>query len=213
MSGMCGRFAFQGDHWPEFALDVEKPSLEPNFNISPQDETPVIHLNSQSVTITSMQWGLRPSWSQKSTMEPINARIETVESKPMFREAYHQRRCIIPASGWYEWKTTPRGKVPFYHTSNKSEIVLMAGIYEQWSNDEEVLNTFTVLTQDATSDIDHIHNRMPVIINSEEAILWMQRSIGPSLPPTIDVHPVSREVNKTTAKGSHLIRRIRTLFD
>lgn len=213
MSGMCGRFAFQGDHWPEFAVDVEKPSLEPNFNISPQDKTPVIHLDSQTVAITSMQWGLRPSWSQKSTMEPINARIETVESKPMFREAYHQRRCIIPANGWYEWKTTPRGKVPFYHTSNQNEVLLMAGIYEQWSSDVEFLNTFTILTQDATSDIDHIHNRMPVLINSEEAIMWMERSTGPSAPPKIDVHPVGREVNKTTAKGSHLIRRIRTLFD
>ena len=213
MSGMCGRFAFQGDHWPEFAVNVEKPSLEPNFNISPQDKTPVIHLDSQTVAITSMQWGLRPSWSQKSTMEPINARIETVESKPMFREAYHQRRCIIPANGWYEWKTTPRGKVPFYHTSNQNEVLLMAGIYEQWSSDVEFLNTFTILTQDATSDIDHIHNRMPVLINSEEAIMWMERSTGPSAPPKIDVHPVGREVNKTTAKGSHLIRRIRTLFD
>jgi putative SOS response-associated peptidase YedK len=213
MSGMCGRFAFHGDHWPDFAIDVEKPNLEPNYNISPKDETPIIHLSSQAVAITSMQWGLRPSWSQKSTMEPINARIETVESKPMFREAYHQRRCVIPANGWYEWKTTPRGKVPFYHTSKQSDVVLMAGIYEQWSNDKELLNTFTVLTQDATSDISHIHNRMPVLIDSEEAILWMERSTGPSAPPKIDVHPVSREVNKTTAKGSHLIQRIRTLFD
>ena len=87
MNDMCGRFAFQGDQWPELTADIEQPVIEPNYNICPKDNSPVIHYDSDNLAITSMQWGLRPSWSKESTMEPINARVETIDSKPMFREA------------------------------------------------------------------------------------------------------------------------------
>ena len=108
---------FKVDQSAELTADIEQPIIEPNYNICPKDNSPVIHYDSDNLAITSMQWGLRPSWSKESTMEPINARIETIDSKPMFREAYRQRRCLVPANGWYEWKTTPRGKVPFYHSA------------------------------------------------------------------------------------------------
>ena len=142
-----------------------------------------------------------------------HARIETVDSKPMFRDAYHHRRCLVPADGWYEWKTTPRGKVPFYHTLDDQMIVLMAGIYEQWKSDDGLLSTFTLLTRDASPDIEHIHNRMPVLITPNEGTSWMERSLLSPTPSNILVHPVGREVNKTTAQGPQLIQRIRTLFD
>ena len=160
-----------------------------------------------------MQWGLRPSWSKESTMEPINARVETIDSKPLFREAYRQRRCLIPANGWYEWKTTPRGKVPFYHSVANQDVLLMAGIYEHWGQGEQTLNTFTILTQESIPGIQHIHNRMPVIIDELEADSWLKDSQQPSTGITIEVHPVDREVNKTTAQGPQLIRPLRTLFD
>lgn len=210
---MCGRFAFQGDQWPELTSDLEQPVIQPNYNVCPQDETPVIHFESESLTITSMQWGLRPSWSKESTMEPINARVETIDSKPMFREAYRQRRCLIPANGWYEWKTTPRGKIPFYHSGRNQDVLLIAGIYEHWGNKNQTLNTFTILTQKATSEIEHIHTRMPVLIDEENANAWLEDAQLPSSKFMIDVHPVDREVNKTTAQGPQLIQPIRTLFD
>ena len=132
---MCGRFAFQGDQWPELTADIEQPVIEPNYNICPRTITchslrfgqPCHHLNAM---------GPSSSWSKESTMEPINARIETIDSKPMFREAYRQRRCLVPANGWYEWKTTPRGKVPFYHSAANQDVLLMAGIYEHWGEGE-----------------------------------------------------------------------------
>ena len=213
MKDMCGRFAFQGNQWPELSPKVDYPVIEPNYNICPKDETPVIHLNADCPVIKSMRWGLRPAWSKESTMEPINARLETIESKPMFREAYHQRRCLVPASGWYEWKTTPRGKVPFYHYEQNNDVLLMAGIYEVWQNEGQLLNTFTILTQEAYTDIQHIHNRMPVLIDPMSAEAWLKGSQLSSTNPIIEVHPVDREVNKTSAKGPHLIKRIRTLFD
>lgn len=210
---MCGRFAFQGDQWPELTADIERPIIEPNYNICPKDNSPVIHYGSDDLAITSMQWGLRPSWSKESTMEPINARVETIDSKPMFREAYRQRRCLVPANGWYEWKTTPRGKVPFYHSGANRDVLLMAGIYEHWEEGEQSLNTFTILTQESTPEIQHIHHRMPVLIDEREATSWLKDSQQPSSSITINVHPVGREVNKTTARGPQLIRPLRTLFD
>ena len=213
MKDMCGRFAFQGNQWPELTDGLEQPVIEPNYNICPQDETPVIHIDSHRLAITSMRWGLRPSWSKKSTMEPINARLETIESKPMFRDAYRQRRCLVPANGWYEWKTTPRGKVPFYHSVANQDVLLMAGIYEHWGEEEQTSTTFTILTQESTPEIQHIHNRMPVIIDEMEADSWLKESQLPSSGLTIQVYPVDREVNKTTAQGPQLIRPLRTLFD
>jgi len=213
MSNMCGRFAYRGEQWPEFVADLEKPPFQPNFNIAPNDKIPVIHLNEENLNITSMQWGLRPSWSKKSTMEPINARIETIESKPMFKDAYEQRRCIVPADGWYEWMTTPRGKVPFYHKPVDDSVLLMAGIYEHWNDDGGELKTFSIVTQDASPDVSHVHNRMPVLIESSNVNDWLTGKETSLSIPQIEVYPVGREVNKTSASGPQLIQKLRTLFD
>lgn len=210
---MCGRFTFNGQDWPEIVASIEKPSTKPDFNISPQDSTPVIYLENGHPAITSMRWGLRPSWSKKSTMEPINARIETVESKPMFREAFQTRRCIVPANGWYEWKTTPRGKVPFYHQSFDESVLSIAGIYEQWLSENGPLHTFSILTQEATEDVKHIHNRMPVLISEEDSECWLEKKELIINSSGLKIHPVGREVNKTSASGPQLIQPLRTLFD
>ena len=108
-------------------------------------------------------------------MEPINARIETVESKPMFRDAFQTRRCIVPANGWYEWKTTPRGKVPFYHQSFDESVLSIAGIYDHWLSESGPLHTFSILTTEATEDVKHIHNRMPVLISKEDSDCWLEK--------------------------------------
>ena len=210
---MCGRFAYRGEQWPELVEDLQKPAIQPNFNIAPTNKTPVIHLNGDELNITSMRWGLRPSWSKKSTMEPINARIETIETKPMFKDAYEQRRCIVPADGWYEWMTTPRGKVPFYHKPLGDTLLLMTGIYEHWRDEHGTLNTFSLLTKESTPDVSHVHNRMPVLIEASNANQWLtQRETSP-FTSGLEVYPVGREVNKTSAKGPQLIQKLRTLFD
>lgn len=160
-----------------------------------------------------MRWGLRPSWSKKSTMEPINARMETVESKPMFRGAYAQRRCLIPADGWYEWKTTPRGKVPFYHRQSADSLLLMAGIHERWVGDGEQNESFCLLTKEATDEVAHVHHRMPVLVDASASSLWLEQQIIEPIHVEIEVYPVGREVNKTSAQGVQLTRPLRTLFD
>lgn len=213
MSDMCGRFAYRGEQWPELVAEIEKPPIQPNFNIAPTDNTPIIHLNGDELNITSMRWGLRPSWSKKSSMEPINARIETIESKPMFKDAYEHRRCIVPADGWYEWMTTPRGKVPFYHKPVDDSVLLIAGIYEQWNGDHGELKTFSILTQDSSTDVSHVHNRMPVLIEPSEGTHWLTGKDASRSNSQLEVYPVGRDVNKTSVSGPQLIKKLRTLFD
>lgn len=209
---MCGRFAFNGEHWPE-SLPIDMPEVEPNYNISPQDEVPCLVMEDDALNITHMRWGFRPSWSKKSSMEPINARIESVSLKPMFRDSFENKRCLIPINGWYEWKTTPRGKIPFYHYSKDEPTLFLAGIYDDWADDSFTKRSFCILTTSSHEAISHIHGRMPVIIPETSINQWLKYATFESSQSQIELHPVDRKVNATTAQGIGLTLPIRTLFD
>ena len=113
---MCGRFAFQGDQWPELTVDIEQPVIEPNYNICPQDKSPVIHYDSDNLAITSMQWGLRPSGAKRARWNRSMPESKQSIRSQCFVKLIVNAAALVPANGWYEWKTTPRGKVPFYHS-------------------------------------------------------------------------------------------------
>ena len=212
MNDMCGRFAFQGDQWPELTADIEQPVIEPNYNICPKDNSPVIHYDSDNLAITSMQWGFvllgakRVRWNHQC--QNRNNRFKANVSRSI------SSTTLSCSCKWMvRMEDNPRGKVPFYHSAENKHVLLMAGFYELWGERELSLKTFTIITQESTPEIQHIHNRMPVIIDEMEADLWLKDSLQPSSSITIEVHPVAREVNKTTAQGPQLIRPIRTLFD
>ncbi len=209
---MCGRFAFDGEQWPEY-LEIETPKIEPNYNISPQDEVHCIWVEKNVHRITPMKWGFRPSWNKTGKMEPINARFESISEKPIFRDSFEKRRCLIPATGWYEWKTTPLGKVPFYHRLVDNKPMLFAGIYDDWNDTNETRRTFCILKTDSDETISHIHQRMPLIIPSGSVDEWLNFGKVTSNPALFEVHPVDRKVNSTTAEGIELTQPIRTLFD
>jgi len=209
---MCGRFAFDGEQWPDI-VTAELPDIEPNYNISLQDNVHCLTMENEAHNITSMKWGFRPSWSKKSSMEPINARFETVSEKPMFRDSFQRRRCLVPANGWYEWKTTPSGKVPFYHQSEGNATIFFAGIYDDWVDGNQAKRTFCILTTTSHDSISHIHERMPLIIPRDSVNNWLENGTFKMMPLPINVHPVDRKVNSTTAQGVGLTSPIRTLFD
>lgn len=209
---MCGRFAFDGEQWPD-VVTAQPPDIDPNYNISPQDNVHCLSMENKIQRFTPMRWGLRPSWRKQSSMEPINARIETVSEKPMFRDAFERRRCLIPANGWYEWKTTPSGKVPFYHQSKEDKTIFFAGIYENWEDDNKAKRTFCILTTASHDSISHIHERMPVIVPEYSVINWLERGIFEVNSSPINFYPVDRKVNSSTAQGVGLITPLRTLFD
>ncbi|HEX5111629.1 MAG TPA: SOS response-associated peptidase, partial [Saprospiraceae bacterium] len=163
------------------------------------------------------RWGLIPFWSKdmKIGAKMINARIEGIEEKPAFRQAFQKRRCIVPFDGYYEWQKTPEGKIPYRIKLKNTEIFTIAGLYETWkSPDQKVIHSFTLITQEAAPMIAHLHDRMPLILLPEQEGLWIDSNV-----PTKDVlhnlepvpgdyytwYRVSDRVNNVRANDASLI--------
>lgn len=223
---MCGRFSL-ATPIDDIASDYESEPLSdltpfsPSWNVTPQTFIPI--MTEQGVHgetgvprhVRLMRWGFRPSWGKPSHREPINARAETVTEKPMFRAAFERRRGVVPADGWYEWMTTPQGKVPWYHYRMDGRVALFAVIWDRWTNDEEHVESCAMLTRQANQDCRDVHDRMPVILTHESISAWLADGILPGETPegTIDRHPVSREVNKPSVDHRGLVAPLPSLFD
>lgn len=221
---MCGRFAL---HNPITEIsksigaeDLEIIEFEPSYNIGPQQNAPV-YVNGETESGTSvptaklMKWGLRPKWSKKSSQEPINARVETIETKPMFSEAFAKRRCLVPANGWYEWSVDKAQKTPWFHYRLDKEILFFAGVWESWSdNAGNSRESFAIITQNAHENISHVHHRMPVIIEKKHCLDWLNGAGITDLGTSVKIanHPVSKDVNSIKSHGKNLIKKIPTLF-
>ena len=222
---MCGRFAL-ASNITEIAESIDCQPLpeltpfEPSWNVAPSRWAPVISetgIDSEPVVrhMRLMRWGLRPGWSKQSHQEPANARSETVDQKPMFRNAWKKRRCVIPADGWYEWMTTVSGKTPWYHYRMDGQICFLAGIWETWTGDNgDHIESFALLTSDANDDVSDVHNRMPLLLDHSELPDWFSGKDIRRVTPLgwVDRHAVSREVNNASNDGPHLIEAIPTLF-
>ena len=154
-------------------------SFEPRYNIAPSQTVPVIVRNGDHNEATLMKWGLIPSWAPDPSVgnRMINARAETLLEKPSFRNLVSQRRCIIPADGFYEWRREGNGKVPVWIHLKKKEPFAFAGLWDSWRPQEgDVLNTFTIITTEPNSLLRPIHNRMPVICDAAMGRQWLEHS-------------------------------------
>ncbi len=175
---MCGRFAFAGGlkKLIEFFLLPALPVFSPRYNIAPsQPVLVIINDNVGNKTWDFLNWGLVPHWAgdPKIGSKMINARSETVLEKPAFKDAVRYRRCLIPASGFYEWKSRKGNKIPTYFYPTK-DLFLFAGIWEVWTGKGgEEIRSFSILTKSAVSPISEIHHRMPIVLNYEEAETWL----------------------------------------
>lgn len=180
---MCGRFVLESA--PEQLMKVYRlsspPDISPRYNISPSQKVAVVRQhNSGDRELSLLQWGLIPSWSKDPTIgyKMINARSETVHEKPSFKQAFHSRRCIIPASGFYEWEKSGKDKIPHYIHLREGNVMSLAGLWERWKSPDGVeLQTCTILTTSANSLIKKLHDRMPVILHSEEFDLWLNKDV------------------------------------
>ena len=230
---MCGRYVItaQGNIIADiFNLD-EVPQIPVRYNIAPSQPILAIRnsLNSRDPRPEAhwFTWGLVPGWADKPQVafKTINARSESARSKPSFRDAYKYRRCIIPASGYYEWKETGAGKlVPHFLQRSDQRIIWMAGLWEHWmSPDGSEIESATILTRDSRSHvaISAVHHRMPVMLETSQFAKWMQ-----PMPPkeaeywaitectidaAFDAWPVSDHVNKASNEGPALLDRVATL--
>jgi putative SOS response-associated peptidase YedK len=154
-----------------------------------------------------MRWGLIPSWWKKTAKEvpsTFNARAETVASKPMFRAAFKHGRCLIPASGYFEWQPTPSGKQPYYIGAADGSVLSMAGLWDQWTDIETGtrVRSCTIIVTTANALTRAIHDRMPVLIEPRDFGPWLSGEAGTELlrsapDDALRLWPVSKRVNRT----------------
>lgn len=177
---MCSRFVLNHSslllqQWYEAACI---PEFEPRFNIAPGNAIPTVHQDAIGYAIKIMRWGFIPAWVDNPAVAPMlhNARGETVAEKPMFRQSFSTRRCIIPASGYYEWKVGAgkKSRQPFYLSLRDGTPLSFAGIWESTvTSTGHVLDTCTIVTTKANSLVEPIHHRMPVLLAKEDWQAWL----------------------------------------
>ncbi|MBK7422469.1 MAG: SOS response-associated peptidase [Propionivibrio sp.] len=217
---MCGRFALKAppaELITRFGLD-ECAAFKPRYNIPPGTDIPVIRQSPEGKRVLHLlRWGLVPHWAMDMSIGARlnNARGETVAVKPSFRDAFKRRRCLVPASGFYEWKTEDRIKQPYYISLKSGEPMALAGLWESWKGpDGNILRTACIVTTGANALMEPIHERMPVIISPEHWQDWLaepvekvERLVAPYPAAGMQAWPVSRRVSKTVDDDAGLIER------
>jgi putative SOS response-associated peptidase YedK len=190
---MCGRYTL---HLPDLSklrvlLGVQRvpiPNWRPRYNIAPTQPAPVV-LPDEPRTLQVLRWGLVPSGASdpKIGNRLINARVESLEQRPSFRRAFRERRCIVPATGYFEWQAQPgrRGKQPFWISPrDDASIMAFAGLFESSVSPQgDVLETFAIVTTDAAPEIRAIHDRMPLELRDGQIETWLAR--GPLSKPAL----------------------------
>lgn len=226
---MCGRYASarSTDDLATLlgATDETGDRLaEPDYNVAPTKDVAAAVVREDERRLVALRWGLVPSWAKDPSIGSrlINARVETVASKPAFRAAFARRRCLLPADGYYEWKPPAHGKPskqnpkqPYFLRPADGSPFVMAGLYEVWTDAEgRRLWTATVITTDAPDEHGHIHDRAPLTVPRELWRDWLDPGRGgddllAALPAAVagplDATPVSTLVNNVRNNGAHLL--------
>ncbi len=206
---MCGRFT-QNLSFAELRrladLVGQPRNLPPRYNIAPTTEIEVIRAAPGGPELVAMRWGLVPSWWKKPLQElpsNFNARVETLAEKPMFRAAFKSRRCVIPASGFYEWTGEPGDKTPHYFSAADGNPLALAGLWESWREPDagETLLSAAIVVGPASDWMRPYHDRMPVMLEWRETAEWLQGRDPASLlarPRGVPLRQwiVSRKVNR-----------------
>ncbi|MGZ9039151.1 MAG: SOS response-associated peptidase [Burkholderiales bacterium] len=220
---MCGRYALFG---PRAFSRAEREYFEgieafaPTYNAAPTDLMPIARLKDGKPQLMAAKWGLVPYWAKdpKSGYRSINARAETCTSSPLFRSAYREkRRCLVPASGFYEWKQAPGGKQPYYITSADGSLLAFAGLWERWRmSNGETLVTYTVITGEPNQVVKPLHDRMPVVLAPHDYDKWLsgddpRELLRPCAPELLVAFPVSARVNKPGNNDPQLVQAIDTV--
>ena len=218
---MCGRFTLTtnlGAIAARFGVARFLEEVGPRYNIAPT-QTVIVVGNAGTRHLTEMRWGLIPSWAKDPAIgnRMINARAETVATKPAFRVALRKRRCIIPADGFYEWQPAGRRKQPVYITLKSREPFSFAGLWDTWTSPEgEEIKSCTIITTEANELLKPIHDRMPVILTRETEAVWLDPTIQdpalllPLLNPypaeEMECCPVSPWVNNPAHDGANCVK-------
>ena len=205
---MCGRYYLDLDILEAENFDLKNSiSYETNFNITPQTKVPIFIENE----LTIATWGFFPDWikNQKNSKPLFNTRWETVQEKRTFKAAFKKHRCLVPISGWYEWKNVNDEKQPYFFYK-QNELLKAAGLY--WLRSSGDIE-FSIITKEAEDNLLTIHNRTPLILNNDSQKLWtshidlnnLYSEISKQKNPSINFHRVSKSVNNPKNTNSSLI--------
>jgi putative SOS response-associated peptidase YedK len=195
---MCGRYSITTN--PEamrrlFAFLNATPNIRPRYNAAPTDELPVVRLDREgNRELAMLRWGLIPLWAEdpKIGYSTINARSETVATKPAFREAFRKRRCLVPTDGFYEWAKVGSEKQPYRITMKDGEPFAMAGLWEWWRRGEQRIESFTIIVTAANELSRPIHDRMPVILHPDTWEAWLTTKDAETASALLQPYPASR---------------------
>ena len=232
---MCGRYTLTvepADLETRFDSRFETPETAtlPRYNMAPGQQLPVI-TGDDPETIQRLEWGLVPSWADDDSGGLINARAETIDEKPSFRDAYAQRRCLVLADGFYEWVETEGRKQPYRVAFEDDRPFAMAGLWERWESDAETtqtgleafgggvattdaadgpLETFTIVTTEPNDLVSALHHRMAAILEPEHEREWLTADeprtlLEPYPADEMRAYPVSRAVNDPSTDVASLV--------
>ena len=208
---MCGRYALHA-HPDVVALQFglrSVPLFEPRYNIAPAARVLIVRNDGAALA----RWGLVPGWAKAPSLSAKlnNARAETVAQKAAFRDAYRKRRCLIPASGFYEWKAEGGGRQPYYVHPSQDPLFAFAGLWESGRGPEVALETCAIITSAANEKMRAVHDRMPVIVAPQDHAKWLGGGEGLLLPcpaSAIAICRVSRAVNNAHNDSPELIEPV-----
>lgn len=223
---MCGRFALYSDPFTlarRFQTDALQ-GLAPHYNVAPSQNIPIVRAANGVRQFSLARWGLVPHWAKdiKIGYSTFNARAETVAEKPAFRTAFRQKRCLIPADGFYEWQAIPDAKTkqPWFIALQNREPLAFAGLWARWQNaGGAALESCTIIVTTANQIMKPIHERMPVIVAPDDWNAWLEpdtkdtralRSLLKPYPPEdMAVWPVSTLVNNPRNDVKECLERLK----
>jgi len=219
---MCGRFTLtlSAEAIKSYFDITDGLILQPHYNIAPSANVLVVRqLERHPREFAFMRWALVPSWLNETdiTSHWINARAETIEEKPLFRQAFHQRRCLIVADGFFEWKLQGKIKQPIYIRKLDHSPIAFAGIWEHWQNkDGKTIESCAIITTVANALLKPIHGRMPVMLDQKDFALWLDNQnanphdikilLKPFSAKSLERYPVSLQVNKPSYDSKDCIK-------
>ena len=210
---MCGRYYVDVSKDDlSFVKNFSEFDYEENFNVAPQAVAPCIIDNN----LVAVNWGYFPDWlKQQSNPRPLfNTRYESLLEKKTFTSAFKNSRCLVPITGWYEWKEEDGIKQPYYFFSNSSDILIAAGLY--WNRSTGDIES-SIITREAVADLQTVHNRSPLLLNKEKRDLWMSDISSEEIYAEIldysysdiEFYKVDRAVNNPKNNNESLIQEFK----
>ncbi|GHH01368.1 SOS response-associated peptidase [Pseudodonghicola xiamenensis] len=222
---MCGRYALTLSVQTMAQVFQAQPANDlpvvPDYNICPTDQVPVVLNLEGQRRLRPMRWGFVPSWYQSLSGGPLlfNARAETLAEKPAFRDACRQRRCLLIASGFYEWERRAETRLPWYVFRRDGAPMAFAGIWQYWG-DADPVATCAIVTTAANAKLAPVHDRMPLILDPQDWPLWLgeaghgaARLMRPAAEDVVQRYRVSPKINSNRAEGPDLIEELIEPFE